>query len=183
MTRLLRRLRYLLQRDRRERELDDELRFHLEMKRQELESRGLDPAAAAAAARRALGNLPLTRDHVRDIWIAPWLSAMQDIRYGLRTLRRHPGFAAVAITTLAVGIGGSTATFSIANAVLMRPLPVHEQRNLSVLWGVDPSVGAGRVPIPYPAFRGFVDASPNTAAGLVARSQWNLESLEAGACR
>ena len=67
MTRLLRRLRYLLQRDRHERELDAELRFHLEMKRQELESRGLDPAAAALRARHALGNLPLTRDHVRDV--------------------------------------------------------------------------------------------------------------------
>ena len=67
MTRFLRRLCYLLQRDRRARELDDELSFHLEMKRQELESRGLDRAAAATAARRALGNLPLTRDRVRDV--------------------------------------------------------------------------------------------------------------------
>ena len=67
MTRLLRRLRYLLQRDRHERELDAELQFHLEMKRQELESRGLDPAAAIVESRRALGNLPLTRDHVRDV--------------------------------------------------------------------------------------------------------------------
>ena len=69
MTRLLRRLRYLFQRDRHERELDDELQFHLEMKRQELESRDLYRAAATAEARRALGNLLLTRDHVRGVWI------------------------------------------------------------------------------------------------------------------
>ncbi len=166
MTRLLRRLRYLLHRDRHERELDDELQFHLEMKRQDLESRGLDRAAATLAARRALGNLPLTRDLVRDVGIAPWLGAMQDVRHGLRTLRRHPGFAALAIATLSLGIGASTATFSIADAVLMRPLPVHEQRNLSVLWGVDPAGGAGRVPVPYGAFKGFADASPRTLSAI-----------------
>ena len=166
MTQLLRRLRYLLHRDRHERELDDELQFHLEMKRQDLESRGLDRAAATLAARRALGNLPLTRDLVRDVWIAPWLGAMQDVRHGLRTLRRHPGLAALAIATLSLAIGASTATFSIADAVLMRPLPVHEQRNLSVLWGVDPAVGAGRVPVPYGAFKGFADASPKTLSAI-----------------
>ena len=167
MTRLLRRLWYLLRPDRHERELDDELRFHLEMERRELVSRGLDPDAATLAARRAMGNLPLTRNQVRDVWIAPWLQdVLQDVRYGLRTLRRHPGFAAVAIATLAIGIGASTATFSIADAVLMQPLPVQEQRNLSVLWGVDPAVGAGRVPVPYGAFRGFVDASPKTLSAI-----------------
>ena len=90
MIRLLRRLRYLLQRDRHERELDDELRFHLEMKQQELQARGLDRAAAAATARRALGNLPLTRDHVRDVWIAPWLQRRETVA-GERPSRSQPG--------------------------------------------------------------------------------------------
>ena len=100
MIRLLRRLWYLLRPDRHERQLDDELRFHLEMERHELVSRGLDPDAATLATRRAMGNLPLTRNQVRDVWIAPWLQdVLQDVRYGLRTLRRHPGFAAQARQT------------------------------------------------------------------------------------
>lgn len=131
MTRLLRRLRFLLRRSRHEGELDDELQFHLEMKRSELESRGLDPAAAEVAARRALGNLPLTRERVRDVWIAPWLqSLLQDVRYGLRILRRDRGFAATAVGTLALGIGVNAAIFSVFSEVLVRPLPVHHPERL-----------------------------------------------------
>lgn len=107
MTRLLQRLRYVLQRDRYERELD-ELQFHLEMKLRELESRGLDRAAATLAARRSLGNLPLTRDHVRDVWIAPWLqSVAREFRHALRELRRSKRFTVFAGLTLAVGMGAA----------------------------------------------------------------------------
>ena len=104
MTRLLRRLRYLLQRDRQER-VDDELQFHLEMKRRELEGRGLERAAAATAARRALGNLPLTRDHVRDVWIAPWLQCvLQDVRFAGRLLVKQRGFTLGVVLVLGIGI-------------------------------------------------------------------------------
>ena len=102
MNRLLRRLCYLLRRDLHERDLDDELRFHLEMKRQELQARGLDGTAAAAAARRALGNLPLTRDHVRDVWIGPWLQGLiQDVRFAGRLLVKQRGFTLGVVLVLA----------------------------------------------------------------------------------
>ena len=124
MNRLLRRLCYLLQRDLNERELDDELRFHLEMKRQELQARGLDRAAAAVAARRALGNLPLTRDHVRDVWIAPWLqSVIQDVRFAGRLLVKQRGFTLGVVLVLGVGIALTSAMYTVANAILFTGLP------------------------------------------------------------
>ena len=124
MIRLLRRLQYLLQRDRPARELDDELRFHLEMKRQELESRGLDAAAAATAARRALGNLPLTRDHVRDVWIAPWLqSVVQDVRFAGRLFVKQRGFTLGVVLVLGVGIALTSAMYTVVNSILFTGLP------------------------------------------------------------
>ena len=124
MTRLLRRLRYLLRRDRHERELDDELRFHLEMKQQELESRGVDGATAAASARRALGNLPLTRDDVRDVWIAPWLrSAAQDVRLAGRLLLKERGFTLAVVVVLGVGMALTGAMYTVVNAILFGSLP------------------------------------------------------------
>src|SRR4029453_12386098 len=83
----------------------------------------------------------------------------------------------VAIATLGVGIGAFTATFSIADAVLMRPLPVHEQRKLSVLWGVDQAVRARQVPVPYGAFKGFVDASPRTLSAVAGVDYHGAASL------
>ena len=91
-----------------------------------------------------------------------------ELARALRTALKRPTFSLVAIATLGIGIGASTATFSIADAVLMRPLPVQEQRTLSVLWGVDQAAGAGQAPIPYPAFKGFVDASPRTLSAVAA---------------
>lgn len=90
----------------------------------------------------------------------------RELARALRTARKRPTFSLVATATLGIGIGASTATFSIANAVLMRPLPVHEQRKLSVLWGVDQAAGARQVPVPYGAFKGFVDVSPKTLSAV-----------------
>ena len=101
---------------------------------------------------------PTLFDHPREFG--------RELARALRPAAKRPTFSLVAVATLAIGIGASAATFSIADAVLMRPLPVHEQRNLSVLWGVDRAVGALRVPVPYGAFKGFVDASPKTLSAV-----------------
>ena len=166
MIRLFRRLRYLLQRHRHERELDDELQFHLEMKQRELESRGLDRAAAAAAARRTFGNLPLTRDHVRDVWIAPWLqSVAHDVRSAGRLPRRNGRFTIAAVAALACGIGASTTGFTVVNAVTRR-LPVDEPDRIVRVGVLDASQRPVRVsPREFEVWR-----SASTVAGIAAFS-------------
>ena len=131
MRKLLRRLWYLFRQDQLERELSEELQFHLEMKQQELEANGLDAHEAAATAQRAVGNVPLTRNQVRDVWIWPWVQdTVQDVHGTARLLQRHRAFAATVLVTLSLSIGISTVVFSVVDDVLTRPLPYKDPRPL-----------------------------------------------------
>ena len=130
MQKLLRRLSYLFRRNRLENELDEELRFHIEMKRRELEADGLDAAEAAKAARRGVGNVPLTRDRVRDVWIWPWLqNAILDLRYSVRALWRRPVYSGSVIGTIALAVALLTTILTIS-VVLARPLPFEDPDEL-----------------------------------------------------
>jgi predicted permease len=119
---------------RRESELDEEIQFHLSEEAEERAAAGLSADHARVAAIRDFGNVCLIRERTRDVWGWGFVERLvQDVRYGLRTMRRHPGFSLAVIVSFALGTGANTAVFSLMDAVMFRLLPVNDPERLVIL--------------------------------------------------
>lgn len=136
------RLRALLRRDAEERELAEELAFHLEQEAAKHERSGLDAAAARRRAERRLGGVDQVMELQRDArGVRPVEDFARDVRYGVRTLARNPAFTLTAVAVLGLGVGASTAIFSAVNALILEPLPFRSPSSLYMLWESNPEKG------------------------------------------
>jgi hypothetical protein len=148
------RLRSIVRRARAEKDLDDELSFHLAMQARAARDGGISEAEAARQARLGLGGLTQTKERCRDVWPLRWVEdLLHDLRYGVRGLRRSPAFTLIAVTVLALGIGATTALFSVISAVLLRPLSYPDANRLVRIWTAMPSQGYPRSGSSLPDYR------------------------------
>jgi putative ABC transport system permease protein len=145
--------------------IQDELRFHLETEQEELEDSGLSPDAARFAARRELGNVTLVTENVRDVWARRHFDALiRDLRLGVRSLRREPGFTAAALLCLTLGIGANTAVFSCVNAYLLQSLPYPEPGRLVAIFEQRPRESMDRNVASYADYFDWKQQSSSFAA-------------------
>ena len=170
---LWRRLRFRLLGGRFESDLAEEMRLHMDLRAQEKQSQGMDPTLAESAARRQFGNATLLRESSREAWGWTWLDTwFQDLRYILRTFLDTPGFTAVVVLSLALGIGANTAIFSMLNAVILRSLPVEDPGRL-----VKIAIGEGVDELTNPIWEQVRDHQQAFSGALAyARSRYDLSA-------
>jgi putative ABC transport system permease protein len=178
------RLRSLFKRERVEQELSDELRFHLERLIEEKVAKGMTPEEARYAALRELGGVEQIKEECRDMRRVNYIqNLIQDVRYGLRLLARNPGFTAVVVGTLALGIGANTTIFSVTNALLFRPPAGIERPDQLVLLFRRFAHNRVGMNVSYPNFKDWRDQN-RVFSGLAAyKTIWVGLSAEGGSAR
>lgn len=168
-----RKLTALVRRKQIEADLEEEMRLHVQFRVDRESETNFPPDEAKYAAQRSFGNTLMIKDACREVWGWPLLEGCwQDLRYGLRILRRSPVFTAAAVITLSLGIGANTAMFSVIEAVLFRPLPYAEPERLVRVWQNEPRMGSGRLGAAPPEFVSYRDGTSafSSLAGYQLRS-------------
>jgi predicted permease len=162
------RLRSLFRRDHVEKDLGDELQFHLEQKTQQHTAAGLTLYEARQKALREFGGVEVSKENCRDTRrIRIIETAFQDIRFGLRMLRKNLGFTAIAVMTLGLGIGANTAIFSMVNSFLLRPLPIKDPEQFTVL-GMQLNKGPLQTSFSYPELEDLQTQSSSVFSEVIA---------------
>src|ERR671921_1178483 len=132
---LYRRVRALARSESIHQEIDEEMQFHIDMRTEENVRRGMAPEEARREAERRFGGLTRMKERGYEVRGGRWLETFwRDCRYGVRSLRKRPGFTLVALLTLAIGIGANTAIFSVVRGVLLRALPFPDSDRVVRLW-------------------------------------------------
>ena len=177
MRKLLRRLVYWIRRRRMDQELAEEIEFHRAMKQESFEQSGLAYEHARTESRRAMGNVFNAREDGRCVWISVWLDQLErDIRYGLRQLRRSPGFTVIAVVTLAIGIGANSAVFTLVDGVLLEALPYKDASQLVLISEQLPNAPA-KFGVSPPDFE-FLRNQAESFSGMAAYSTASYELSE-----
>lgn len=144
----------LIHKDRLDSEIEEELRFHLEMQTQANIARGMSPEEASRAARRQFGNVGRIKEEWRDVAGGGGIELLlQDLKFAIRLLRRDAGFTITAVLALALGIAANTALFTLISSVLLRPLPFHRPNRIVTMWNADRGTNGARPTFSHLDFR------------------------------
>src|ERR1700691_3417083 len=135
-------------------DLDRDIQDHIEIETQDNIGRGMSPEEARYAAIRTFGNATKIKHQTYEVWSVAWVERLlQDVRFGVRTIWKNPGYAIAAILTLALGIGANTAMFSVVRGVLLAPLPFHQPERLVIIGESRPNLNLKELDVSYPDFQ------------------------------
>lgn len=177
---LVRRLRALFRAEQVHDEIEAELKFHLEMRAAENIRRGMDAKQARREAEKRFGNMTRIKEQGYEVRGGRWLeTTWQDLRYSTRVLLKKPAFTAIAILTLALGIGANTAIFSVVNSLVLRPLPFSDPDSLVQIWESNVRRGRSEMPASYPDFADWRDHGA-AFEQVAAFSDWSFNLTGAG---